>query len=379
MKRLALMALSLAALACVQACSEEALEPLMRKTPLHEAAEAGKDLAEIRQLIEDGADVNSRDFGDRTPLHYAAHFNPEPSIVEALIEAGADVNAMDDFGATPLAYAMMGVEMYGAAVGREEPSIPVIEALLAAGADANAHGDDFYGMPPIHHAVSSGKPDIVEMLIAAGADVNAYDGYYGMAPLHSAAMSSEEPGIVRALLAAGADVDAESKEPSAELQAELESFIWVIDMLVMLGVFEEGGDDGVNVTGFWLEGRTPLLFALRGNENTSIPVVKELIAAGADVNVRDKDGLTPLLIARQKGMSPHIMEALVDAGADVNAEPLDLGRAAGGGEAPDASFEWYERPYLLLWLVVAAILLLALFMMWRRFRTPAKGEADPGA
>lgn len=61
----------------------------------------------------------------------------------------------------------------------------------------------------------------------------------------------------------------------------------------------------------------PSLFkSVRRNEITK---VKELIDAGADINARDKNDLTPLHIAALKGHD-ELAEVLIQAGADVNAE-----------------------------------------------------------
>jgi len=66
-------------------------------SPLHYAALAG-DASKVKELIEDGWDVNVIDGNGETPLHYA--FNVE--VAELLIKAGADVNAVDYYGSTPL-------------------------------------------------------------------------------------------------------------------------------------------------------------------------------------------------------------------------------------------------------------------------------------
>jgi len=65
--------------------------------------------------------------------------------------------------------------------------------------------------------------------------------------------------------------------------------------------------------------------AMRGN----IEAVKQHLAAGADVNVKDARGMTPLHLATSNGQK-EIVEPLIAAGADVNAKmnngmtPLDV-------------------------------------------------------
>jgi hypothetical protein len=47
-----------------------------------------------------------------------------------------------------------------------------------------------------------------------------------------------------------------------------------------------------------------------------------LIEAGADVNAKDDEGLTPLMIAAHYS-TPEMVTLLIDAGADVNAKDDD--------------------------------------------------------
>jgi hypothetical protein len=74
-------------------------------TPLHKAAERGrKDVVEL--LIQKGADVNAKGNGDLTPLHLATSWR-NPDVAELLIAKGADVNAKDLDGRTPLSWAQL--------------------------------------------------------------------------------------------------------------------------------------------------------------------------------------------------------------------------------------------------------------------------------
>ena len=72
-------------------------------------------------------------------------------------------------------------------------------------------------------------------------------------------------------------------------------------------------------------------------EDGNIEVVKQHLAAGTDVNSKDKDGWTPLHEAASEGHK-SIVELLITKGADVNAKddngetPLD---AAGKPEIAD--------------------------------------------
>ena len=58
----------------------------------------------IKLLIENGADVNTRDEDGKTPLHYVNNVE----IAKLLIENGAEVNAMSNKGQTPCDTAFKG-------------------------------------------------------------------------------------------------------------------------------------------------------------------------------------------------------------------------------------------------------------------------------
>ncbi|WP_157803245.1 ankyrin repeat domain-containing protein [Stenotrophomonas maltophilia] len=103
---------------------------------------------EIKEAIENGADVNSRDEKGNSPLHLVWIIE----IVKALVEAGADVNSKNDEGQTPLHYA----------------SAENSEFLIDAGANVDAK--DEMGNTPLHQAFFSGK---AQVLIDAGADISA--------------------------------------------------------------------------------------------------------------------------------------------------------------------------------------------------------------
>jgi ankyrin repeat protein len=70
-------------------------------------------------------------------------------------------------------------------------------------------------------------------------------------------------------------------------------------------------------------GRSELHYAaVNGNDYE----VRRLIRAGADVNLRDKDGSTPLHCAAQLAAEQHMLEVakiLIAAGADVNGKDRD--------------------------------------------------------
>ncbi|MDQ3511411.1 MAG: ankyrin repeat domain-containing protein [Pseudomonadota bacterium] len=120
------------------------------------AAEAG-DIAAAKQLIEAGANVDTRIRGDGTALIIAARHGQLP-MVEQLLQLGADVEKPSRGDGNPLIAAAAG--------GHDD----VTERLLAAGADVDAvvAGDE----TPLINAARQGHLEIVKRLVAHGADVN---------------------------------------------------------------------------------------------------------------------------------------------------------------------------------------------------------------
>jgi ankyrin repeat protein len=76
-------------------------------------------------------------------------------------------------------------------------------------------------------------------------------------------------------------------------------------------------DAGADVNVADKYGRTPLYWASRNGFNGCAECVKYHIDAGADVNIADKDGETPLYWASHNGHTDSV-KRLIDAGANVN-------------------------------------------------------------
>ena len=138
--------------------------------PLQSAAYRG-DIAAIIALLDAGADPNGKNTDVGTPLHLAA-IRGHQAAVAALLGAGADPNRKNSGGLTPLHWAAGGGHR------------AVIAALLDAGADPN--GKDRGGNTPLHWAAIRGHPAAITALLDAGADPNVKDDA-GLTPLHWAA------------------------------------------------------------------------------------------------------------------------------------------------------------------------------------------------
>jgi len=129
---------------------------------LFAAAQSG-DTAQIKTLLEAGADHAAVDEAGETALMHAAH-GGHVAAVQLLIAAGADVNAKSPQGWTALAKAAYNSET-------ERGYVEVIEVLHEAGASLDER--IFFGITPLMLAAGGGDAQVVEWLINTWADVLA--------------------------------------------------------------------------------------------------------------------------------------------------------------------------------------------------------------
>jgi uncharacterized protein len=153
-------------------------------------AAAQQDREAVRTLLTTKIDVNGRRADGATALLWAAHWD-DVAMVDMLLKAGANVNAADDYGVTPLARAA------------ENASEAMVTRLLSAGANPNAPQKS--GLTPLMTASRTGNVKVVKALLAGGAKVDATTVEANATALMWAlAMGHSE--IITTLLEHGADV-----------------------------------------------------------------------------------------------------------------------------------------------------------------------------
>lgn len=129
---------------------------------LFAAAHSGN-AAQLKQLLEAGADHAAADEAGETALMMAAR-EGHVDAIKTLIAAGADVNAKSPQGWTALAKAAYNGET-------ERGYVEAIETLHEAGAVVDER--IFFGITPLMLAAGGGDASVVEWLINNGADVLA--------------------------------------------------------------------------------------------------------------------------------------------------------------------------------------------------------------
>ena len=185
----------------------------------------------------------------------------------------------------------------------QEQDGPAVRALLREGVDVNAARAD--GATALLWAAHWDDLDTADLLLAAGADVDAAEDQ-GVTPLALACENASAPMVAK-LLAAGADPDAAQANGVTPLMmaartgdVEIVKTLLARDVSVMAAIPTTG--------------QTALMWA---TAERHWDIMRELIAAGADVEAQSKIGFTPLLFVTRNG-DREAAEILIAAGAGVN-------------------------------------------------------------
>jgi ankyrin repeat protein len=182
--------------------------------------------------------------------------------------------------------------------------LPKVQALLRQGVDVNVRGLD--GSSPLLLATAANQVEIARALIEAGADVNQKNLIHDSPYLLAGA--SGRNAILQLTLAHGADLKSTNRYGGTALIPACErGHVDTVRLLIEAGV----DLDHVNRLG-WTCLMEAIVLADGGPAHQQI--VTQLIAAGANLNLPDNDGLSPLQQAEKRGQSA-IAKLLRDAGA----------------------------------------------------------------
>jgi len=270
----------------------------------------------LKVLLDRGVDPNLGDKTKWTPLQVAASWG-DLDVIRVLVEAGAHLSGNPGNGS----YTYSAMQM---AVVRDQPGS--IKLLVELGADVNQ--DTGHGITPIITAAKENKQELASLLLDLGADMTSVlqnnhwsvfdtakkEGHSGVAELlvrrgcFGSALGAGGSGddgyeefVVNAYKGDKSGVDRISRKDGARLflpsgaaeeglrAAAAEGHFSVVEHLLRKGA-EINAQDVI--------GRTALHHAIM---HLKEEIMEFLAERGADIEVKDKRGLTPIALARFKG------------------------------------------------------------------------------
>ncbi|MEO6811195.1 MAG: ankyrin repeat domain-containing protein, partial [Isosphaeraceae bacterium] len=292
-------------------------ENMRQLTPLMRAI-ANLDADALRSLLAAGADPNWKVGADSpdpfshqalpegaTALHLAACLG-EPEFITALLDAGTDSQSRDVLDFTPL--------MLATASGHAEAARLLHQATPPSEADAAT-----IRAFELVAAVRAGDEERVRALLDSGvpADVNVpntfkYHYYLRCEPFRSE--FKDDFAFFDASTETGEGTFNDADRPVLSLALEL-GHEAIVDALIASGA-------GVKTEPKSRQFKAPSITLIDAARHGRRSAVASLLAAGADANVKDRDGYTPLMHAAQEG-NADIVSDLIAAGAKVNVKSTE--------------------------------------------------------
>lgn len=257
---------------------------------LREAAWAG-DVTEARRLIAEGADVNAKDDTEQS-AYLIATSEGHYRLLELTLANGARLNDKDSYNGTGLIRAA------------ERGHAFIVGRLLQAGIDRD-HVNRL-GYQAIHEAVWLGEPtakyvDTVRVLFAGGVQFDRPSAEEGLTPREMAESKGHDGQADAIDRMAAARVDQPDR---ALLEAARSGDADRAAAAIRAGARLETRDE---------RRRTPLLLAVTGDH---LPVIRLLVALGADPDAVDDQSDTPWLVTGVTG-SVAAAEVLLRARPDL--------------------------------------------------------------
>ena len=170
--------------------------------------------------------------------------------------------------------------------------LPMLKMLIAQGADLEAR--DSAGRTPLHVAAYASRYDIVRELIESGANANAFENQaYDIVTIAAVADDLQMLDLALDLGVSARNITSPYDGTALIAAAHLGHYT-VVKRLIRAGA----PLDHVNNLG-WTALIEAVILGNGGHQH--VETVRELVAAGADKTLVDRQGLTPLEHARANG------------------------------------------------------------------------------
>ncbi|KAJ3450642.1 ankyrin repeat-containing protein [Anaeramoeba flamelloides] len=284
-------------------------------TPLIYCCWKRRDKELLDFLLSIGADPKLTSSSGCTALHYLCDVPYEDSsFVETLISKGANVNQANTMKWTPLHCACGSQNKF--------PNAEIIKILISNGADLSCKTES--GWTALHLICELPKPnaEIVKALLENGANVNVTteDGW---SVVHFLAEPRDDPRnrtstckALRLVVNHGANVNFLNTDGFSAFHLLSVPEKGKIDLEILRNLINTKASLNLRKNGK-KNGETPL-YLLCHNETIDFDACKLMIRNGADLNIKCKNGNTPLhgLMETMTKIDSQWIEFLIENGAD---------------------------------------------------------------
>ena len=276
-------------------------------TPLHIAIQHNKSEVFVKKLIDYYLDLNVKNKYKLQPIHYAIKYGKNAKTIELLANTGVDINANNIYEKVSLRPLFFTI--------RHTNNIEIIKKILALTTNLNPKNQD----NALHIASKYGKGKLIPLLVEAGVNINGKDKE-GNTPLNTVIFYKDEHKInsISTLIKLGADVNEENKNSETPLIKTLHTNdINEIKKIIHL-LIESGAD--VNKTDSIKVSPLSILIKLHYNKKKFVKeMLNFLVKNGANPNQQDKDKMAALHYAVKYGNDNlNYISDLVALGANVN-------------------------------------------------------------
>lgn len=289
------------------------------------AADRDDSIEPVKSALEQGANINAKDYRGLTALMLAS-YNREIKTIQFLLEQGADLDATDNNGKTALMLAAW------------KGNFIAIKLLVEQGANIDAQDNN--GNTALMNASWCGHFDTVRYLLEKGANVEAINkkGKTALALAYNKnrseiiniinefqmkdidnkkievnktflnAAKNGDLELVKSCLSQGANIETQDEHGYTALMTTAHhNHLEVVKLLL---------EQNPNLDSKDYHGKTALM--LTHNKE----ILELLLNKGANIEAMDDDGSTPLMLAAQNGYIEKV-KLLLEHGADYDAKNND--------------------------------------------------------
>lgn len=275
-------------------------------TPLMLAVQQGN-LALVQFCLKNSNCINATNYYSFTALHFTADINSkggdaiQAQIAQLLIQQGAELNEFNSAGHTPLTLAT-------------ENNLTLVAKELIQAKAKDTLGDDV-DFTPLMHAVNNSNLELVSLLLQNNNTLDLKD-YEADTALHVCAYQEPEMDAIQAdiaqlLIHSGAKLNIQNGDGDTPLNLAVQHKLTLVSQALI--------NAGANTNLADYSDITPLMYAV---DTDNAKLVKLLLYNNKNINLQDEDGDTALHFAayhlEERNNRAEIVRLLLAAGANKN-------------------------------------------------------------